>query len=228
MTVIIAHRGASRAEPENTVAAFRRAVEMGADAIELDVRRTLDDRLVVHHDPRLADGRALRRLRADELPAGVPQLGEALDACGELIVNIEIKNDAGEPDHDPADWVAEQVAVELVRRGEQARWLISSFRYETVARMRKLLPGVATAWLTAGIGPDEIRRCVDGGHAAIHPWEPMVDRPALDAAHAAGLVVNVWTCDDPDRMGELIEWGIDGICTNIPDVALGVRAARSG
>ena len=65
------------------------------------------------------------------------------------------------------------------------------------------------------------------GHAAIHPWVPTVDRAAVDAAHAAGLAVNVWTCDDPDRMRELIGWGIDGICTNVPDVALAVRAAAS-
>src|SRR5690606_32215522 len=80
MTLIIAHRGASRAAPENTVAAFRRAVEMGADAIELDVRRTGDDRLVVHHDPSIADGRAIRELSAGELPGWVPEMSDALDA----------------------------------------------------------------------------------------------------------------------------------------------------
>lgn len=227
MTLIIAHRGASRAAPENTVAAFRRAVEMGADAIELDVRRTGDDRLVVHHDPSIADGRAIRELSAGELPGWVPEMSDALDACGAVVVNVEIKNDPHEPDHDPTDWVAEQVARELERRGDPARWLISSFRYDTIARCRELSPAVATAWLTERIGPDEIARSVAGGHAAIHPWVPTVDRAAVDAAHAAGLAVNVWTCDDPDRMRELIGWGIDGICTNVPDVALAVRAAAS-
>lgn len=227
MTLIIAHRGASRAAPENTVVAFRRAVEMGADAIELDVRRTRDDHLVVHHDP-TSEGRPLRAMGADELPAGVPELSEALDACAGVVVNIEIKNDPHEPDHDPTDWVAEQVAVELARRGDPARWLISSFRYDTIARCRELLTDVATAWLTERIGPEEIDRCVAGGHAAIHPWVPTVDRAALDAAHAAGVAVNVWTCDEPERMRELIEWGIDGICTNVPDVALAVREATSG
>ena len=227
MTLIIAHRGASRAAPENTVAAFRRAVERGADAIELDVRRTRDDRLVVHHDP-TREGRALRAMGVDELPTGVPELAEALDACAGVVVNIEIKNDPHEADHDPTDWVAEQVAREVARRGEPARWLISSFRYETIVRFRELLADVPTAWLTERIGPDEISRCAAGGHAAIHPWVPTVDRAAVDAAHEAGLHVNVWTCDDPQRMRELIEWGIDGICTNVPDVALGVREAMSG
>ena len=64
MTLVIAHRGASHDHPENTVAAFRAAAEMGADGVELDVRRTSDDRLVVVHDPRLADGRVVREILA--------------------------------------------------------------------------------------------------------------------------------------------------------------------
>src|SRR5690606_13742693 len=103
----------------------------GADAIELDVRRTGDDRLVVHHDPSIADGRAIRELSAGELPGWVPEMSDALDACGAVVVNVEIKNDPHEPDHDPTDWVAEQVARVLERRGDPARWLISSFRYDT-------------------------------------------------------------------------------------------------
>ena len=60
---------------------------------------------------------------------------------------------------------------------------------------------------------------VERGHGAVHPWVQMLDRAALDDCHAAGLEVNTWTCDDPARMAELIDWGIDGICTNVPDVA---------
>ena len=103
MTLVIAHRGASRAERENTGAAFRRAGEMGADGIELDVRRTADDRLVVHHDPVLADGRTIRSTAATELPGHVPTLDAAIGACEGMFVNIEIKNDPDEPDFDPTD-----------------------------------------------------------------------------------------------------------------------------
>lgn len=225
MTSIIAHRGASRSEPENTLAAFRRAVTMGADGIELDVRRTLDGRLVVHHDAVLPDGRVLRHTAAPELPVTVPELAVALDACDGAFVTIEIKNDPDEPDFDPDDWVAEQVATELQRRGTFERWLISSFRLGTVARFRELLAGVRTAWLTTGFGAVEIERCVAGGHEAAHPSVDAVDEAKLRAAHAAGLEVNVWTCDDPDRIAELVAWGVDGICTNVPDIALAVRAS---
>src|SRR5687767_2173304 len=100
MTKVIAHRGASAAYRENTVTAFAGARDMGADMVELDVRRTADGTLAVHHDAVLGDGRALVGLRRDELPDHVPTLEEALDACAPLAMNIEIKNYMGDPDYD--------------------------------------------------------------------------------------------------------------------------------
>ncbi|MDJ0769864.1 MAG: glycerophosphodiester phosphodiesterase [Ilumatobacter sp.] len=228
MTIVIAHRGASQAEPENTVAAFERAVEMGADAIELDVRRTGDDRLVVHHDPALADGRVIARTPASDLPAHVPDLDAALDACAGAVVNIEIKNIPGEPDHDPADWIVHRLATVLARRGADARWLLSSFRPETVAACRVAMPAVRTALLTMDADDAAIARAVSAGHVAIHPFVGQLGEPAVRAAHRAGLAVNTWTCDDADRMRQLIAWGVDGICTNVPDVALTVRRSVAG
>ena len=225
VTVIIGHRGALAAEGDNTLAAFRRAGEMGADGVELDVRRSLDDRLVVHHDPHLPDGRAVRDVVAADMPAHVPLLADALDACAGMFVNVEIKNDPGEPDHDPGDWVAHRVGELLIRRGGGVRWLISSFRFETVGVCRTILPGVRTAWLVDSIDDDVIARTAAAGHVAVHPWVETLDERSVRAAHAAGLAVNTWTCDDPARIRELIAWGIDGICTNVPDVALHVRHA---
>ncbi len=147
MTLVIAHRGASHARPENTLAAFRYAGELGADGVELDVRRTADDRLVVHHDPILPDGRVIRETLAADLPDDLPELAPALDACTGMFVNVEVKNDPGEPDFDPSDWVAARLSVELLRRGTPTRWLVSSFRVETVDAIRRMLPSVRTAWL---------------------------------------------------------------------------------
>jgi len=62
------------------------------------------------------------------------------------------------------------------------------------------------------------------GHVALHPWVQLLARDVIERCHDAGIAVNTWTCDDPQRMRELIEWGIDGICTNVPDVALAVLA----
>ena len=228
MTRIIAHRGASRAEPENTLAAFRRAGEMGADGVELDVRRTADDRLVVHHDATLPDGRVIRTVAAADLPDSVPTLAAALDACADMFVNVEIKNGPDDPDFDPTEWVAHRVIAELATRTPHSRWLISSFRLETVDVCRRLLPSVPTAWLVGPAPVEVVATCARHGHAAIHPWDRHLTFESVRAAHAVGLSVNTWTCDDPDRMRELIGWGVDGICTNLPDVGLEVRRGSSG
>lgn len=221
---VMAHRGASRAERENTLAAFTRAAEMGADAVELDVRRTAENLLVVHHDPHLADGRAIVRTSRVQLPPEVPTLDEALDACRGMWVNVEIKNDESEPDFDPSDDIAVAVAHALLDRNEGDRFLVSSFRRETIDRFRAASPVIATAWLTPGIAPDEIDSTLDGlraaGHRAVHPWFGLVTERLVRAAHERGLMVNVWTCDDPAKMVELSGFGVDGICTNVPDVAL--------
>jgi glycerophosphoryl diester phosphodiesterase len=221
----MAHRGASKRERENTTVAFRVAGALGADGVELDVRRCATGELVVHHNPTLADGTPLMQVARADLPDDVPTLDAALDACAGMWVNVEIKNDPAEPDFDPQDSIARDVVSCLLRRGEDARWLISSFRRETVDACRQLAPTIATAWLTVVIDdPDAIAQSlVASGHAAIHPYVELLTRDALAVMHDHGLAVNVWTCDDPMRMTELVEWGIDGICTNVPDVALARR-----
>jgi glycerophosphoryl diester phosphodiesterase len=228
MTEVLAHRGASRAEPENTIPAFRMAGTMGSDAVELDVRRTSDGFLVVHHDPHLGDGRAIIDVEATDLPSSVPHLGAALDACAGMWVNVEIKNDSGEPDFDASDSIADATVTLLTARGEDDRWLISSFRIETIDRCRSLAPSIRTAWLVVEVPDDFISTMVSRGHVALHPWVDSLNRSHIDVCHGAGIDVNTWTCDDPRRMAELIEWGVDGICTNVPDVAISVRdAARA-
>lgn len=203
------------------------AAALGSDAVELDVRRTADDVLVVHHDSRLADGRSIIEVSAADLPDHVPHLGAALDACAGMWVNVEIKNDPQEPDFDPSDSIADRTLAALEQRDDDdARWLISSFRLATVDRCRALDQRIRTAWLVVDVPDDMIPTMVARGHAALHPWVGTLRRSHIDACHGAGIDVNTWTCDDRERMAELVEWGIDGVCTNVPDVALDVvRAA---
>lgn len=202
--------------------AFRRAGELCADGVELDVRLCATGELVVHHNPTLPDGTVLLTTPKSQLPPHIPTLDESLDACAGMWVNIEIKNDPTEPDYDESDRVAHLLAEVLARRGESERWLISSFRRETVDTMRRLAPNVPTAWLTVDVDDAAAvaESLVASGHAALHPWVGSLTRVTVHTMHARGLAVNVWTCDDPARMSELAEWGIDGICTNVPDVAL--------
>lgn len=222
-TAVIAHRGASRAERENTVAAFARARVVGADGVEFDVRRTADRALVVHHDAHLADGRAIVDVERSGLPEYVPTLEQAIDACDGVLVNIEIKNSRREPDHDPDDEVATGVVSLLARLDAPERWLISSFRYATIDRVRAVLPDVSTAWLVAAFSEERLARVVAGGHTAIHPGERTLTAEAVRAAHDAGVAVNAWTCNDPDRLRRLMVWGTDGVCTDVPEIALAIR-----
>ena len=222
MIRVIAHRGASAAAPENTIEAFHLARTLGADWVELDARRTADGAVIVHHDAHLADGRAIVELQRAELPDHVCDLTAALDACEGMSVNIEVKNWPDDPDFDASESVARFVVDEVGRRGSQGRVLVSCFHYPTIEVVHGLDPTVPTAFLhllAERSWDDLAERVASAGHTALHPWDGLVDAALVTAAHAHGLEVNVWTVDDPARMAQLVELGVDGICTNVPDVA---------
>lgn len=225
---VIAHRGASKAERENTVAAFRLAASMGADAVELDVRRSRDGVLVVYHDahvPVAAGLVAVSELDVADIPGHVPTLAAAIDACAGMWVNVEIKNDSGEPGFESDDAIAADTVALLLQHSTPQRWVISSFRIETIDRARAASPAVRTAWLTSLFPDDVIAQIVDRGHSAWHPKARLLDAAMVGRAHAVGLAVNAWTVDHPERLAELAAWGVDGVCTNVPDVAVRVRAS---
>jgi glycerophosphoryl diester phosphodiesterase len=222
----IAHRGASKARQENTIEAFRHARTLAADWVELDVRRTADGALAVHHDAHLSDGRAIVELQARDLPAHVPFLADALDACSGLGVNIEIKNWPGDVDFDGTSALADRVVGLLADRGGADRVLVSCFHLPTLDRVIELDPAMSTAWLVMDL-PDPFRgvdRLVRHGHRTLHPWHPLVDEQLVAACSDAGVEVNAWTVDDPERMRALRSLGIHGICTNVPDVLAEVLA----
>jgi glycerophosphoryl diester phosphodiesterase len=233
--VVLAHRGASRAAAENTLEAFRLAAALGADGVELDARRCADGVVVVHHDARIAGGGNIVELTAAHLRAShpdVPTLEEALDACTGL-VNIEIKNAPFERDYDPEERVAAAVAATVVRRDLLDRVIVSSFTVDALDAVRAADERVRTGWLTLpGFAvPDSVRLASDRGYDALHPERSAVIQDAtgaVAAAHEAGLLVNVWTVDDPGEVVVLASAGVDGIITNVPDVARRVLQARPG
>ncbi|TML11065.1 MAG: glycerophosphodiester phosphodiesterase [Actinobacteria bacterium] len=221
--IIIAHRGAALplTHPENTVAAFRRARSVASDWVELDVRRTSDAKTAIHHDAHLADGRLIASLERSSLPRDVPDLDEALLACAGMGVNVEIKNFVAEADYDATHWLS-QAVVDAARRADPpVTVLVSSFSIAAIDRVRTLAPSLPTALLTYVLDDPAgtIAECVARGHGALHPHDPTVDRALVDSAHECGLRVNVWTVDRPDRIAELVAMGVDGICTNVPDLA---------
>ena len=222
--LVIAHRGASKAAKENTVEAFRLARQMGSDMVELDVRRSGSGSLVIHHDAHVPDGRAINETLDADLPVDMPTLSQAMAACDGMIVNIEIKNDVEDPDFDTTDSVAGDVVAYLQATDQRQRVVISSFRLETIDRVRELDPSIPTAWLVTFVEDPAatIATLTDHGHVIFHPHWTACTPALFDITHAAGVAVNCWTCDQPDVMAQLLGLGINGICTNVPDVLVGV------
>lgn len=227
---VIAHRGASAAERENTLDAFRAAVRMNADGVELDVRRTANDVLVVHHDAHLPDGRAIIELDDGELPDWVPTLAEVMEVCRdseigrEFSINIEIKSAPNDPDYDAEHQVSAAVAGLVLGWGigtPGGEVIVSSFDMEAINRIRAIDPAIPTAYITFEVlAPDLlVGRVAAAGHTAIHPYVASTSQALVDAAHAADIQINVWTVNDPDQIAHLATLGADGIITDVPDLA---------
>jgi glycerophosphoryl diester phosphodiesterase len=225
---VLAHRGACRAAPENTSAAFAAAAAQGADGVELDVHRTADGALVVHHDAAARGFGVLAEHTAAEIRRGlpdVPTLDEALDACAGMLVNVEVKNLPGDADFDP-DERAAVTLVELLRaRAGGGDVLVSSFSLATIDRVRHLDDRLPTGFLTIGLDPFEATSVAHAhGHGAVHPHVHSLAGPVggalVDRAHGLGLAVNVWTVNEPDEIRRLAAAGVDGIITDVPDQAL--------
>jgi glycerophosphoryl diester phosphodiesterase len=215
----VAHRGASLAAPENTLEAFRLAVTLGADAIELDARRTRDGRVVVHHDATLpgADEPLISLTRAEvaNLAPSVPDLDDALAACSGAWVDIEIKNSPFDPDHD-----AEDSTLEAITPLVDETIIISSFNPTTVARSHRR--GIRSGWLlTRSMDPLSVLDEWPGYEFVLPPLETFSIAIAERAA-LADAEVGVWTVDDPAEIEALASQGVGAIFTNAPDLALGV------
>ena len=221
---VLAHRGASYDRPENSEAAFAEARLQGADWVELDVRLSADDVLVVNHDAHYADGRLVREVMACDAPADVLNLAEALEACEGMGVNVEVKNLPGEPDHDASDLVCEAVAGLVGAYRPIDHLLVSSFDITAVDRIRAAEPSLPTGWVVvARLGADlTLDRMVAHGHPTVCLWDALVDESIVVSARERGLRVVVWTVDEPDRITQLADWAVDGIITNRPGLARSV------
>lgn len=212
----IAHRGASHDAPENTLEAFELAVAQGADMIETDLHQLRDGTIVLLHDTEL-DGcllGALDRAELSELAPSVPTLDEALDAVGARVpFNLEIK---GGPETDYAGLPAR--ALEAVRkRGWLEKTLFSSFYDGALAELRGLDAGVRIGLLISRKAPVAIaERASRLGAEAVHPDRSVLTRELVDEIHANGYRVNVFTVDDETDLHRVLEWGVDGIFTNVP------------
>jgi glycerophosphoryl diester phosphodiesterase len=229
--LVLGHRGASADAPENTLAAFRLALEQGADGVELDVWRCATGEVVVIHD---ADaGRvsgAPLRIRDCPLPAlraldvgawkgerfrgeRIPLLAEVLEELPRAVVNVELKTQG-------RDLGLAQAAAEVILRARaEARVIVSSFDYRLIGAFRLTAPAVPAGLLFDDSQSWRIRVGLASrllSPAAVHP-----DRALVTPARAArwierGLGVNVWTVDAPEEVEALCGLGVSAIITNVP------------
>lgn len=219
--LVIAHRGASADAPENTAEAYHLAARQRADWVELDVRATADGHLIVNHDPWYRDGRTVWATPRTEVPTDTLDLDSAMSACEGMGVNIEIKNSPGDLGDGPGGpAIVDEVVAVIDGLGPpwRDRILVSSFDLPTITRLKHLDPTVATGYLVFDLSaqPDALALTVDGGHDAFHPWDPFVTEDLVADCRAAGVRLNTWTVDDPQRWEVLAGWGVDGIVTNTP------------
>ena len=247
-TLNFGHRGASAYAPENTLAAFNLAFDMGADGVELDVSLTKDRVPVIIHDDRVdrtTDGRgAVRDLTLAEikrLDAGakfdakfrgekIPTLAEVLSTAGKRgIVNIELKS--GTLSNVGLEVVA--IARVIEETGAADRVIVSSFNHFALHRMHALIPRVPLGLLYFNrvpiSYPQEALRPL-ARPTALHPRFVVVTPQFMRWARGKHYQVNTWTVDEPEEMRRLIALGVDSIMTNKPDVLCHVlldRAASS-
>ncbi|MEX2155869.1 MAG: glycerophosphodiester phosphodiesterase [Gemmatimonadales bacterium] len=214
--LVIAHRGASGTEVENSLAAFRAAAPRGADAVELDIHATADGELIVHHDASIngasiAQAR-LRDLAPLRLPNGepVPTLAQALDAIGQdLRVFVEVK--VLDPRWD------ERLLETLDRGPNPSGYAVHSFAYHVVRRLGEKRPDLARGLLSEVRTKDPRKSLQDASADTLWQERGTTDQPLVETVHADGYHIIVWTVDEPAEMSRLIAWGVDGICTNFPE-----------
>ena len=242
---IIAHRGASAHAPENTLAAFRLALEHGADGIELDAKLTADGQVVVIHDQTVerttGEQGVVRELTLAQLKAldagsffdstfagePIPTLAEVFDAISSrALINVEITNYTSVQDALP-----DKIADLVIRHRLQNSILFSSFHPFNLLRVKRRLPHVPVAILTQE-GAGLVGRVLRGEPGRlfspkfIHPYYTDVNEAVLAWEHRRGRRVNVWTVNEPDAIRRLFKMGIDGIITDDPRLARRILEER--
>jgi len=241
MTLICAHRGASSLAPENTIPAFAKAIELGADEIELDVHFSSDGKLMVIHDELLArttgaegyvgthTASELRALSADAGKSGfagvkIPFLEEVFELIRPtpLRINVELKNTLF-----PYPGL-EQAVIALVKDMHmEDKVFFSSFNHLGLSIVKSIAPEMETGLLydCGLIRPWDYAKSIAGADA-LHPVYLNLRYPDyVKESHALGIKVRPWTVDSPEDIQKMLALGVDSIITNVPQNALPLRDA---
>ena len=224
--LVFAHRGGSKIGPENTITAFDRGLSAGADGLELDVRLSRDGIVVVHHDARLdrtTSGRGLlkERTAAELAEFDVPALRDVLARYPAIGIIIELK--------ERGTALAHAVVDEVRRANAIGRVCLGSFSVTALRAARAAAPGLMTSGARFEVRV-ALYRCWCGLSPGRVPYKAfqvpetsggtrVVSPRFVELAHKSGIAVQVWTVDQPDDIRRLLDWGVDGIISDRPDVA---------
>jgi len=225
--LVVAHRGASAREVENSLAAFRAAAQLGADAVELDVHATADGTLVVHHDEAIA-GRRIPQLTANQVAElrlsngePIPTLAQTLEAIGpRLQVFVEVKS--------LPPMFDDRLLDALCRGPNPDAYAVHAFDHRIVQRLGRQSPALRRGVLSASYPVRPLVALEDADATILWQERTLVDRPLVEAVRGAAMQLIAWTVDDPADMEQLLALGVDGICTNRPEIgrrAVDARAA---
>ena len=239
--IIFAHRGASAHAPENTIAAFELALTQQADAIELDVKLSSDGYVVVHHDPtldRTTNGKGklkdvtlagLKKLDAGSffsekfMGEPIPTLDEVFEAVGKrTFINVELTNYKT-----PHDQLVETVCMLIKKHKMQKNVIFSSFLASNLSKARSYLPEVPRGLLALNGFLGSWARSFGfafGKYQALHPYLTDMTQQEVARVHRLNRRVHVWTVNAEQDMRRLFGWGVDGIFTDDPQLAVRVRA----
>lgn len=220
--LIIAHRGASKLAPENTLKAFQKAIDLGADYVEFDVHLSKDNEVVIMHDDNTErttgvsgaiNEMALEELKKLDAGEGeqIPTLDELIElAKGKIGLQLEIK----------AEGMAEIIIKKLKEAGLIESTLISSFNHDELLKVQKVEPTIKLASLILGLKKKStVEEAVEHNFHAIHPYYRFARQKLIDLAHEHDIKINTWTVDSKSRMRKLIESGVDGFITNDVEAA---------
>jgi glycerophosphoryl diester phosphodiesterase len=213
---VIAHRGASGYEYENSRAAFRRAVMLDADGVELDVHATRDGGIVVHHDPEMPGAGPIAELSLEQarklrIPNGetLPVLAEILDLVGDRDVWVEVKSL-------PPAYDCLLLAI-LDHGPTPQRYAIHSFDHRIVHRLGQACPGLRRGIMLSAYlrDPVSVMRAV-GATTLWQEWQ-QVDQELVTQIHEAGCTLIAWTVNEIGDLDRMVRLGVDGLCGNYPD-----------
>jgi glycerophosphoryl diester phosphodiesterase len=228
--LIFAHRGGMALGPENTIQAFDAGINAGADGLELDVHLAADGIVVVHHDRTLerttrGSGPLAARTAAELAALDVPTLADVLRRYSAARVIIEMKEDRAALGH--------AVAADVRAAGAVERVCAAGFGRAAVGAAREALPAMATSASQAEVRRAlhrtwvcwPLRSCAWQGYQVPETAGRLrvVSPRFIRYAHAAGLRVQVWTVDTEPDMIRLLDWGVDALISNRPDLAVQVR-----